>query len=64
MVYVKGHFRRDGTWVPPHHRSKPDGNVWNNYSTTGNTNPYTGKEGTVDPFDAMLKKRRPKFRLY
>ncbi|MGM0878844.1 MAG: hypothetical protein ACQEWV_30295 [Bacillota bacterium] len=45
-VRVKGHFRKDGTYVKPHYRSDPDGNYFNNWSTYGNINPYTGEEGT------------------
>ena len=45
-VSVKGHFRRDGTYVSPHFRSAPDGNSFNNWSTRGNINPFTGKNGT------------------
>lgn len=45
-VHVRGHFRRDGTYVRPHWRSDPDGNVGNNWSTYPNVNPYTGKVGT------------------
>jgi len=48
-VYVRGYTRSDGTYVAPHWRSAPDGNPWNNYSTRGNVNPYTGREGTRDP---------------
>lgn len=51
-TYVRGYTRSDGTYVQPHYRSSPDGNVWNNYSTKGNVNPYTGKRGTVDPYDS------------
>lgn len=42
-VRVKGYYRKDGTYVQPHHRTSPDHNPYNNYSTPGNTNPYTGK---------------------
>jgi hypothetical protein len=49
-VSVRGYVRKDGTYVQPHMRSAPDGNTQNNWSTYGNVNPYTGKEGTkVDP---------------
>lgn len=48
-VSVRGYTRHDGTYVKPHYRSNPDGNPDNNWSTKGNTNPYTGKEGTQDP---------------
>jgi len=44
-VWVQGYTRRDGTRVRGHYRSDPDGNFWNNWSTVGNTNPYTGKPG-------------------
>ncbi len=47
--YVRGYFRRDGTWVQPHYRSSPDGYFWNNYSAWGNVNPYTGKRGYKRP---------------
>lgn len=30
-VSVKGYYRKDGTYVRPHHRSSPDGDVSNNY---------------------------------
>jgi hypothetical protein len=54
--YVKGHWKdtdRDGTkdtYVDGYHRSSPNNSQWDNYSTKGNYNPYTGKEGTVDPW--------------
>lgn len=51
-VYVRGYYRKDGTYVQPHYRSDSDGNVYNNWSTKGNYNPYTGEEGTkpVSPY--------------
>lgn len=48
-VYVRGYYRKDGTYVQPHYRSAPDGNASNNWSTRGNVNPYTGQPGTRDP---------------
>ncbi len=45
-TYVKGYVRKDGKYVEPHFRSESDGKFENNYSTKGNTNPYTGKKGT------------------
>jgi hypothetical protein len=50
QVHVDGYFRNNGTYVAPHMRSAPDGNVFNNYSTQGNTDPYTGQQGTVNPY--------------
>jgi len=51
-TYVKGYYRKDGTYVQPHYRSDPDGNQYNNWSTKGNTNPYTGQPGYNDPYDS------------
>ena len=48
-VHVRGYYRSNGTYVQPHYRSSPNGTVLDNYSTKGNVNPYTGKEGTVNP---------------
>jgi hypothetical protein len=45
-VYVKGYTRSNGTYVQGHHRTTSDNTVNNNYSTSGNTNPYTGSNGT------------------
>jgi len=45
-VHVKGHTKKDGTYVAPHVRTSPNGTKNDNYSTKGNVNPYTGKEGT------------------
>jgi hypothetical protein len=47
---VRGHTRRDGTYVAPHKRSSPDKSRTNNWSAKGNANPYTGKKGTQDPY--------------
>lgn len=44
-VAVRGHVRSDGTYVPTHMRSAPDGVFSNNWSTKGNYNPYTGQPG-------------------
>lgn len=45
-VSVRGYYRRDGSYVAPHKRTAADGNFYNNWSTYGNTNPYTGRPGT------------------
>jgi hypothetical protein len=47
-VSVKGYTRADGTYVAPHMRSAPDGVTSNNWTTKGNVNPYTGKEGALN----------------
>ncbi len=43
---ISGYTRRNGTYVHPSHATNPDATRNNNYSTKGNVNPYTGKEGT------------------
>ena len=45
-TYVNGYYKRDGTYVNGYTRSSPDSTNWNNYSTQGNSNPYTGNEVT------------------
>lgn len=49
QVRVRGYTRSDGTYVAPHYRSSPNGSTYDNYSTRGNVNPYTGQAGTRDP---------------
>lgn len=48
-TYVQPYIRSDGTYVDGHYRSRPNGSTVDNYSTLGNVNPYTGKEGTRPP---------------
>lgn len=43
---VRGYTRRDGTVVAPYHRTEPNQYRHDNYSSQGNTNPYTGRQGT------------------
>lgn len=49
-VRVKGYVKKDGTYVAPHYRSSPDSSKTNNWSSQGNYNPYTGKQGTQNPY--------------
>lgn len=49
-TYVRGYTRSDGTYVQPHYRTAPNNSLYDNYSTQGNVNPYTGQRGTVDPY--------------
>lgn len=56
-VFVRGYYRSDGTYVQPHYRSRPDGNIFNNWSTKGNLNPYTGEWGTKDPWKEMERRQ-------
>lgn len=45
-VRVKSYYRPStGSYVMPHYRSNPDRYKFNNYSSRGNYNPFTGKKG-------------------
>jgi hypothetical protein len=50
--YVHGYYRQNGTYVQPYMRSSPDSSTLNNWSTQGNTNPYTGAQGTRNPYNS------------
>ena len=45
-VYVKGYYR-NGKYIQPHYRSRPNSTINDNWSTKGNINPYTGKKGYI-----------------
>jgi hypothetical protein len=44
-VAVRSYIKSNGTVVQPHMRSGPDGSFSNNWTTSGNVNPYTGEAG-------------------
>jgi hypothetical protein len=44
--YVGGYTRSNGTYVAPHYRSSPNGTTSDNWSASGNYNPYTGVQGS------------------
>jgi hypothetical protein len=48
-VKVSPYVRTDGTYVPAHVRTAPNLTNVDNFSTLGNTNPYTGREGWIYP---------------
>ena len=45
-VSVKGYYKSDGKYVQPHYRSGSNKTKRDNFSTKGNTNPYTGRKGS------------------
>ncbi|MDS4076964.1 MAG: hypothetical protein RKO68_13560 [Candidatus Accumulibacter sp.] len=47
---IKGYTKKDGTYVAPSHAKDPNNSKSDNWSAKGNVNPYTGKEGTKDPY--------------
>lgn len=44
--YVNGYMRSNGTYVQGHYQSDSNSVRYDNYSSQGNTNPYTGTAGT------------------
>ena len=59
QTYVSPHVRKDGTYVDGHMRSAPNDTKMDNYSTKGNTNPYTGQAGTTDPYAQPQQPSQP-----
>jgi hypothetical protein len=55
---VKGYTKKDGTYVEPHHKTDPNTRKDDNFSSKGNTNPYTGKKGYVDPYKETTPKKK------
>ena len=47
---IKGYTKKDGTYVAPAHAKNPNQSKSDNWSTKGNVNPHTGKDGTKDPY--------------
>jgi hypothetical protein len=48
--YVRGYSTKSGTYVAPHWQTNPNRTKFDNWSTKGNVNPYTGKPGTKSPY--------------
>lgn len=42
---VSGYYRSNGTYVDSYIRTMPNSTNWDNYSTSGNINPFTGSVG-------------------
>ena len=42
---VSGYSRSNGTYVQPYVRTMPNTTNWDNFSTSGNSNPFTGSTG-------------------
>ncbi len=57
QTHVQGHWRKDGTYVQPHVRSNPNGTRLDNWSTRPNINPYTGRQGTRNPYPNPYQSR-------
>jgi len=50
-TYVNGYTKKNGTYVQGYYRSTANKTKYDNYSTKGNINPYTGKTGTKKVYD-------------
>lgn len=58
---VRGYYKKNtSTYVAPHYRSTRNTTRFDNYSTRGNYNPYTGKKGYTSPY----KVYKPSYRSY
>ena len=56
---VKSYYKPStGTYVAPHYRSSPNSTKYDNYSTKGNYNPYTGKKGSASPYKSKSYRSR------
>ncbi len=44
--HVSGYRAKSGRYVSPHMRTRSNSTRYDNFSTKGNVNPYTGKAGT------------------
>ena len=44
-INVNGYYRNSGTYVESHVRTVPNNTNWDNFSTKGNSNPFTGSTG-------------------
>lgn len=50
-VRVKSYYKPStGRYVAPHYKTSPNKTKFDNYSTKGNYNPYTGKKGYTNPY--------------
>jgi hypothetical protein len=51
-VRVKSYYKPStGTYVMPSYRTSPNKYRYDNYSTKGNYNPYSGKKGTKNYYN-------------
>jgi len=48
-IYIDSYIKKNGVFVKGYYRSLPDKNKLNNWSSKGNTNPFTGKKGYENP---------------
>lgn len=44
--YQNGYIKKDGTYVDGHYKTERNSTNYDNFSTQGNVNPYTGESGS------------------
>jgi hypothetical protein len=49
-TFTRGYIKKNGTYVAPAAKTSPNRTKLDNWSTKGNSNPFTGKKGTKNPF--------------
>lgn len=55
-VRVKSYYKPStGRYVAPHYKTSPNKTRFDNYSTKGNYNPYTGKKGYTSPYKSLYR---------
>lgn len=48
---IRGYYKPStGSYVEPYYKTTPNRTRFDNFSTKGNYNPYSGKRGTVNPY--------------
>ena len=55
---TKGSVKKSRTHRNPHIRTFPNNTKLNNWSTKGNTNPYTGNKGIVNSHKVKINKKK------
>ncbi len=58
QTYVRGYVKKNGTYVSGHYRSNPNTTKLDNWSTSGNINPYTGEMGHKNPYSTSSSSYR------
>ena len=54
--YRSGYTTKSGTYVAPGYQTDPNGTRFDNWSTKGNYNPFTGAAGTKSPYTPYTPK--------
>ena len=63
-TYVAPYVTKNGTFVEGHWRSSSNSTKTDNYSSQGNVNPYTGKQGSENPYDQPMPSSRSRTESY